>query len=818
MFTCDSCGDVFTENRSLTRHITSVHNKNSFNCFHCDFVSNRKDSLARHIKSKHFPKCSTNVLNSEPQNKKRRTNDWGDLSSMDNLDPFVEPEKEKGQVGGDVRVENDVELENQVEPEKEKGQVGGDDGVENNVELENQSFKCPDCSLSLSTRGSLYNHIKVKHSHRHGYICDQCGQGFPRKDYLIKHMKKHEKMNAKKPPTKVKTRINVEEEPRAEYDDSSTSESAFNRMLLTKTWRIRGATDPLSLMAKYHSALKRTLIEVLIKNAVKMYINVEITMVRKDQTGIKARSSSYLHGSTRILLRASQIPEMLQSSTEKINQSFDVFLKNGSGWVLESIDYLRLFTAEYAPMHGNRYIPTPKAIVDKHAIINPHNENEHCVMYCLALSQHYHEIDQNNPHRPAQLEQFFDEYNFDGCSMPMEIDDFTKFEKNNNLAINVYHIKHDGKLITPLRITQQEGKLEEYVNLLLIEGKEHCHYAWIKNLDRLLAYGDNNTRKFCPFCLQGFDTRYKKTLEEHLPLCREYGGQKTILPAKGKNIIEFKDHHKCLEHPIVIYADFESINQQVDVDESNPQGSGTTLNTKHICSGYSYTVVSPHCPNRVKTYRGEDAGKHFLESVMEEEIKISKWLKEIEKKEHNLNPDEEKQWQAESKCHICKDKFYKGCKPSATKNEHLKKHLKEMENLLVANKLDISKIPSLKLVKKQKRIISLQLHPDKLGDVSNEEKHAKEEELKIFNVENENLQNYLLEHELLVDEEQDEEFEPEDDLTAEEIDRIKKKGWKVRDHDHWTGQYRGAAHSGCNLALRKTRKIPVIFHNLTGKF
>ena len=32
---------------------------------------------------------------------------------------------------------------------------------------------------------------------------------------------------------------------------------------------------------------------------------------------------------------------------------------------------------------------------------------------------------------------------------------------------------------------------------------------------------------------------------------------------------------------------------------------------------------------------------------------------------------------------------------------------------------------------------------------------------------------------------------------------------KVRDHEHVTGQYRGAAHKWCNLRLRRTCKIPV---------
>ena len=39
---------------------------------------------------------------------------------------------------------------------------------------------------------------------------------------------------------------------------------------------------------------------------------------------------------------------------------------------------------------------------------------------------------------------------------------------------------------------------------------------------------------------------------------------------------------------------------------------------------------------------------------------------------------------------------------------------------------------------------------------------------------------------------------------------------KVRDHCHFTGQYRGAAHSRCNLKCRKPLLIPVIFHNLQG--
>jgi hypothetical protein len=39
---------------------------------------------------------------------------------------------------------------------------------------------------------------------------------------------------------------------------------------------------------------------------------------------------------------------------------------------------------------------------------------------------------------------------------------------------------------------------------------------------------------------------------------------------------------------------------------------------------------------------------------------------------------------------------------------------------------------------------------------------------------------------------------------------------KVRDHDHITGNFRGAAHNRCNLQTRKQYKIPIFFHNFRG--
>ena len=50
-------------------------------------------------------------------------------------------------------------------------------------------------------------------------------------------------------------------------------------------------------------------------------------------------------------------------------------------------------------------------------------------------------------------------------------------------------------------------------------------------------------------------------------------------------------------------------------------------------------------------------------------------------------------------------------------------------------------------------------------------------------------------------------------ICEKEFDTINKKNYKVRDHCHYTGKCRGAAHNVCNLRYKVPKEIPVVFHN-----
>ena len=94
------------------------------------------------------------------------------------------------------------------------------------------------------------------------------------------------------------------------------------------------------------------------------------------------------------------------------------------------------------------------------------------------------------------------------------------------------------------------------INLLLIKKDGKFHYAWIKDLNRILYdWSKHKERKhFCERCLHGY--RREDQLEAHKPECRAIGqtAVRVDMPKEGENKLAFQNYHKQLPAPYIIYA------------------------------------------------------------------------------------------------------------------------------------------------------------------------------------------------------------------------------------------------------------------------
>ena len=82
------------------------------------------------------------------------------------------------------------------------------------------------------------------------------------------------------------------------------------------------------------------------------------------------------------------------------------------------------------------------------------------------------------PERISDLRKYVN-YDWSGLKFPVAINEIDKFEKNNNISINVLGVKERDIYI------QRKSKYDvrkKVVDLLLIADGEHRHYAAIKSL------------------------------------------------------------------------------------------------------------------------------------------------------------------------------------------------------------------------------------------------------------------------------------------------------------------------------------------------
>ena len=286
--------------------------------------------------------------------------------------------------------------------------------------------------------------------------------------------------------------------------------------------------------------------------------------------------------------------------------------------------------ARYQPLHGGTYLSLPANLAKKKAIINVKNRDNECLKWALRAAL-FPPKDGNHAERPSKYPAN-DGINYEGIDFPTPVKHIDKLEaQNKKLAINVFGWENNCVVVH--RISRKQADVE-WINLILIESGEILHYCYVKRLSALLfnQTKNRNAKHYCMMCLTGFSRA--DLLEKHKKYCNGVNGRPTRIemPEEGKNTLSFQNHHKQMEVPYVIYADFEALVRKIPGCEIGPESKKKSYTEKtewHEACGYSYMVVRIDGEvSGSKVYRGENAVGKFLSDILQKEVKIRESLAE----------------------------------------------------------------------------------------------------------------------------------------------------------------------------------------------
>ena len=139
-------------------------------------------------------------------------------------------------------------------------------------------------------------------------------------------------------------------------------------------------------------------------------------------------------------------------------------------------------TVKYKPLGGSSYIPLPKFLAAKKAIINLNTEDDESFKWAIIRALNPVE---NHPERiDRECRETSKVLNWKGLKFPVKLSDIKKFESHNSsISVNVFGYE---KLIYPLRISNHNYKRESTVNLLLISDDTTQHYCLFKDISKLI--------------------------------------------------------------------------------------------------------------------------------------------------------------------------------------------------------------------------------------------------------------------------------------------------------------------------------------------
>ena len=418
---------------------------------------------------------------------------------------------------------------------------------------------------------------------------------------------------------------------------------------------LRDIKDPLIQLQKSRRAVEYLFNNLLVQT--KGFKFVETLQVKfvKHSNDKKILKNGYFNSTTDLIINETDIKLAIQASQQQILNIIAQWISEGSGWTIQLIENHYINIVNYNPLKGSSYIKLPQELRNSaKGLINMKNKDNECFRWCHI--RHLNPQDKDPQRIKKTDKQYIEKLDYSSIEFPVTVKQINKIEKQNNICINLFG--YEEKQPFPIYISKE--KYQDHMELLLITEGENKHYVLIKEFNKFMFRQNKHEHKkhFCMYCLQCFSR--EDVLTKHINNCISINGKQAInMPEKGDKVY-FKNHHKQLPVPFVIYADFEAITEKIQGCQPNNEKSYTEAYQKHTDCGYGYKVVCCYddkYSKPVQIHRGENAIHKFMENMLEE----VNWCKSKMKKHFNkplkMTKEDEKDFQKAIKCHICEQQY-----------------------------------------------------------------------------------------------------------------------------------------------------------------
>ena len=336
----------------------------------------------------------------------------------------------------------------------------------------------------------------------------------------------------------------------------------------TKTFRIKGGSSNYKTYLKDITPGVITLLEKQPK-PLKVMLRMQCQF-RKMDSAEEIFTDYHFNTKNNIVDSATNLTDFLSVSVERLIELIESLQGRGSGWIFDEVLHFDILTNVYKPLAGSSWVPLPKFLASKKAIINPKNSDQECFKWAVTEAVYPQKRDRDRITKTSKDNAEL--FNWDGIKFPMKLSQINLFEKNNpGYVVNVLGYSEDDG-VYPVRITKRSVNplnpttptaSPSVINLMLLSGggvsnssETRQHYALINNMSRLVGMQTNEHKGKTHICLNCFNTfSLEKSFKEHTEVCLSNESVKIEMPKKG-SCIEFDKHAKKLKVPFVVYADF----------------------------------------------------------------------------------------------------------------------------------------------------------------------------------------------------------------------------------------------------------------------